>query len=153
MQKKKVVKQKVKKKKLVPILTLKRKLWVLFSTFIRLRDCDATGYCKCCTCNKEVFWTGPSSANAGHFFTKKGSPALLFEENDVNAQCRFCNKMQRNAISWDYFLYMEKKYGRQEIDRLASLRKVDFKFSREWLEDKIKFYSEKVELLKQQKGL
>lgn len=145
--------QKIKRKRLVPIITLKRKLWVHFSAFIRLRDSNNIGIGKCCTCSKEVRWTGPSSANAGHFFTKRGSPALLFCEEDVNLQCRFCNKMQRNAISWDYFLYMEKKYGRKKIDELAALRKVDFKFTRPWLEEKIKNYQEKVEILKQQKGL
>lgn len=143
----------IKKKRLTPIVTLKRKLWVQFSIFIRLRDANKNGYCRCCTCNKEVYWTGPSSANAGHFFTRKGSPALLFEESDVNAQCRYCNKMQRNAISWDYFLFMEKKHGRSELNRLASLRGKDFKFTRGWLEEKLKYYSQKVEQLKKEKGL
>jgi len=145
--------KKVVKKKLVPIPKLKAKLWTLFSQFIRLRDSNNLGMCKCCTCGKEISWTGKSSANAGHFFTKKGSPALLFSEPDVNSQCRFCNKMQRNAISWEYMLFMEKKYGRAEMDRLASLRGKPFVFTRQWLEEKIEYYDLQVRSLKLLKNL
>lgn len=153
MQKQKKAVQKSKRKKLIPIPTLKRRLWVLFSTFIRLRDADNTGWCNCCTCGKPVFWTGTSGANAGHFFTKRGNPMLLFEENDCHSQHRMCNKFQKNNITWDYFLFMEKKYGRKEINRLASLRGKEFKFTREWLENKIEHYKTEVERLKEEKNL
>lgn len=149
-------KRKTKKtrKKLVPIPTLKKRLWAVFSTYIRLRDADKNGMVTCCTTGKKIPWSASKGgAQSGHFFCRRGNPALIFEESNVNGQSPRANRLQRNNITYDYFLYMEKKYGRKEIDRLASLRGRPFKFTRQWLEEKIKYYIKQVELLKQQKKL
>lgn len=145
-------KQKVrsKKQKLVPITRLKGKLWEQFSLFIRLRDADMTGNIRCCTTGYERHW---KQSQAGHFHSQRGNPALIFEENNVHAQSPLANKLQKNNITWDYFKFMYDKYGMEELERLASLRKKPFPLKREWLEEQIKHYKKQVELLKQQKGL
>jgi len=38
----------------------------IFSKYIRLRDSDKNGYCKCVTCPKTGFWT-KDGMQAGHF--------------------------------------------------------------------------------------
>lgn len=144
---KKVVK---KKKKLVPIPKLRSKLWRLFSEFIRCRDADMNGNIKCCTTGQERHWR---TSQAGHFFSQRGNPALIFEESNVNAQSPIANKMQKNNITWEYLVYMKNKYGEEELNRLASLKGKPFKFTRDWYEEKIKHYKEQVELLKSQKNL
>lgn len=149
-------KTKPKRKKLITLPNLKKKLWIKFSEYIRLRDSNENGMCVCCTTGKLIPWSAPpskSGAQAGHFFPKRGNPALYFEESNVNAQSPIANKLQRNGITWDYFIYMEKKWGRKELDRLAKLRKKPFKFTREWMSTKLEYYTKQVEILKQQKNL
>ena len=48
---------------------------------------------------------------------------------------------------------MEKKVGREEMDRMAKLRGEPFKFTREWMESKITYYKEQVDKLKKSKNL
>lgn len=146
-------KPKVVKKKLVPIPKLKSRLWSIFSQYVRLLKSDEKGYCTCITCGGKVFWTGKSGANSGHFHSQRSNPALIFEPNNVWPQHRMCNKFQRNNITWDYFVNLEKIVGRPELDRLASLRGKSFKWERQWLEEKIEFYSLNVKALKLTKGL
>jgi hypothetical protein len=147
--KKRVSKLSSKKKSLRPLHLLRKDLDILFSQYIRLRDADNAGNIRCCTTNKLIPW---KDSNAGHFFSKRGNPALIFEESNVNAQSRMANRLQRNNITWDYLIYMEKKWGRKELDRLASLRNIPFKFTREWLMEKIEHYAKEVEKLKNEKN-
>lgn len=149
----KAVKKPVKKK-LVPINTLKRRLWKIMSDYILLRDCDKNGYITCCSTGRvDHIYSKNTRWNAGHFFAKEGSPALYFEENNINAQWAIGNMKMKRNITWDYFLYMEKKYGRKELDRLASLRGIKFNFKRDWLEEKIEYYDLQVRSLKLLKNL
>lgn len=141
---------KTKKKKLTPLPKLKSKLWALFSTFIRLRDSDTEGNIRCCTTGNVYHWT---KSQAGHYHSQRGNPALIFCEQNVHAQSPIANKLQRNNITWDYTEFMLNKYGLDEMRAMASLRGVPFKFERKWLEDKIVEYTEKVNLLKQEKGI
>lgn len=153
-QKKIIQKSKVVKKKLVPIPRLKAKLWKLVSEYVLLRDCDKNGMLTCCSTGRVDHIKSKNTRwNSGHFFAKEGSPALYFEENNINAQWAISNMKMKRNITWDYFLYMEKKYGRAEIDRLAALRGKPFHFSRQWLEDKIEHYEANVKALKLTKGL
>jgi len=74
----------------------------------------------------------------------------LFPSHDRH---RLCNKLQRNGISWDYTEFMLEKYGLEHIRKLAAMRGKPFKFTRQFLEEKLKYYTEKVEQLKKEKGL
>lgn len=141
---------KPKKKKLVPLPKLKSKLWTLFSLYIRIRDSDDNGNIRCCTMGNVYPW---NKSQAGHYFSQRGNPALIFEEKNVHAQSPIANKLQKNNITWDYTEFMIKKYGLEEIRKMALLRGKPFKFTRQWLEEKIVEYSEKVKILKQQKGI
>jgi len=75
------------KKKQPKISTLKRKVWKLFSEYIRLRDClETTGlkdYGKCITCSKIIPRT---LLQAGHFIPGRHN-ANLFSEEGCHAQC------------------------------------------------------------------
>jgi len=152
--KKQVVQKKVVKKKLVPIPKLKTRLWIIFSLYIKLRDCDSMGILTCCaTGRKGHIWGKETKWNSGHFFCKEGNPALMFMEENVHSQWSISNMKMKRNITWDYTEFMLTKYGLNRLRYLASLRGVDFKFTRPWLEDKIKYYQEKITELKQLKGL
>jgi hypothetical protein len=69
----------------------KKKLWVLFSIFIRMRDCLATTgsiyWGLCITCKKRYHF---KMLQAGHFVAGRHN-AGLFSEKGTHAQCYNCN--------------------------------------------------------------
>ena len=98
---------------------LKLKAWNLFSQWIRLRDADKDGYVSCVTCGKRSHWKG-EGMQAGHFIAGR-TLSLLFDPRNCHTQCYGCNVGQ-NGSYVEYFLYMEKRYGREVIDELRQLK-------------------------------
>lgn len=90
---------------------LKRKLWIVFSKYIRQRD----NY-TCFTCGKVA--TG-ASCHAGHFIPRAaGGLALFFHEDNVHAQCATCNLfLQGNTYEYG------KRLGDAKVQELQALRK------------------------------
>lgn len=92
---------KPKKKKQPKISTLKKKVWALFSEYIRKRDCLGTtgliDYGKCITCQKTIPRT---LLQAGHFISGRHN-AGLFSERGVHAQCYNCNiNLRGNTLEY-----------------------------------------------------
>jgi len=90
-----------KPKKQPKISTLKKKVWVLFSEYIRKRDCLATtgliDYGKCITCQKPIPRT---LLQAGHFIPGRHN-ANLFSARGVHAQCYNCNiNLKGNTLEY-----------------------------------------------------
>lgn len=88
-----------KKKK--SISSMKRKVWKIFSEYIRLRDClKTTGladYGKCITCSRTVPRT---LLQAGHFISGRHN-ANLFSERGTNSQCYNCNiNLRGNTLEY-----------------------------------------------------
>lgn len=105
----------------------KKKAWAAFSAYIRTRDCLKTtghpGRGVCCTCQREYPY---KSLQAGHFITGRTN-AVLFDEVGVNAQCYACN-IGRGGAHVEYFVFMERRYGRQKIDELRAKRRQAVKY-------------------------
>ena len=90
--------------KRTPRAIAKDKAWKAFSLYIRTRDK------KCVTCK-----TGKAD-QAGHFIDGRNN-AVLFSEKGVHGQCYHCNVgLKGNKL--EYFIFMEKTYGREVIDQL-----------------------------------
>jgi len=126
--------------------TVKKKLWVIFSRYIRLRDAiKTTGtreYCKCITCKRiEAL----NKIDAGHFVSGRFSNTL-FNEKNVHGQCKHCNGfLAGNQL--EYRRQIIKMYGEGadiEIEDLATTLK---KFTIPELEDMIKMYEDKINKL------
>jgi hypothetical protein len=97
-----------------PRAKAKEKAWKAFSLYIRTRDQV------CCTC-------GGAVQQAGHFIDGRHN-AVLFSERGVHGQCYHCNVgLKGNKLQ--YWLFMEKTYGRAVIDELMaeSRQTVQFK--------------------------
>ena len=110
-------------KKRESISSAKKKAWVVFSKYIRLRDCLAsTGtltHGKCCSCRK----VEPiQKLHAGHFLPGRRANNL-FDTRGCHAQCISCNTYQQG--NWPgYFAYMERLYGRETINELIKQDRV-----------------------------
>lgn len=91
----------------------KKKAWDSFSAYIRARDN------KCVTCGGEV-------QQAGHFIDGRNN-AVLFQEFGVHGQCYHCNVgLKGNKIQ--YWLFMEREYGRKFIDELIAESKTTVQY-------------------------
>lgn len=112
----------------------KKKLWSIFSKWIRERD----NY-TCFTCGKKAEGSG---MHAGHFITGATCTAkLYFDEMNVHAQCYHDNI----NLSGNWVVYeknMIEKYGKEKVDELKSRRTLEMgeKVDIMWYQEKIKHY-------------
>lgn len=144
-------KPKVVKKKLVPIGKLKKKLWSVFSEYIRAEAADKDGNCKCVTCDKIMKWKG-DGLNVGHFLPQKLNSALIFNHFNVAPQCARCN-MSGEGEQWLFGQYIIKTHGQDVLDMLFALKGTTMKFTQDWIEEKLDYYSINLKAIKLVKGL
>lgn len=113
---------------------LKKKLWSVFSQYIRKRDKGV-----CFTCGK----TGLSGHyyHAGHFIPRAvGGLALFFNETNVNGQCVTCNIY----LQGNQYIYGQK-LGEEKVKELYALKGQivkDYPF-----QEKIDYYTNKLKEL------
>lgn len=92
------------------------KLWKEFSLYIRLRDSDENGYCKCFTCNRKGKYT---SFDCGHGIPRQHKSTKFHEQNN-HAQCKSCNGFEGGKREV-YKEEVEKRYGPDAWSRLEIL--------------------------------
>lgn len=106
----------MKEKKPKKLSYYRKKAWKQFSIYVRTRDSDNNGYCKCCTCEAidEIRYF-----QAGHFVAGRNN-SILFREDNCHAQDVGCNMFGggRPAI---YYQFMLKNYGIEVINELQAL--------------------------------
>ena len=144
-----MVKRKTKDQKSSSVRVLKKKLWKIFSEYIRLRDGNADGYGNCCSCGKLVYW---KDADAGHYFGRgiSGSSGIYFCRDNVHLQCKRCNAfLQGNKEG--YTKFMQRRYGERRLGELERIHYQTVKRSPDDYEAMIKFYKQKVNGLRQTK--
>ena len=110
----------------------KQKAWTEFSRMIRLEAVDLkTGLVSCVTCSRKALWN--DGMQAGHFIDGRYN-SVIFYERGVHVQCYACNIIY-NGRKDEYFLFMEKSYGRDEIDKQMRMKWENVSFTRDQLED------------------
>lgn len=112
---------------------LKRKLWKVFSEYIRKRDGGI-----CFTCGRAAQGSG---YHAGHFVAKSvGGLTLYFNEENVRGQCYNCNiNLGGNSYLFGVLLGADKC---RELYALKGTIVKDFPY-----EEKIAYYQEKLKEL------
>lgn len=112
----------------------------VFSKYIRMRDSE-DGFFVCCSCGQRKPF---EQADAGHFINRRWM-ALRYDERNVHAQCRSCNRFDEgNMIG--YTRFMLKTYGEDIVDLLESVKK-PYKWTDGELEILIKDIKDKTEEL------
>jgi hypothetical protein len=103
----------------------KTKAWDAFSLYIRTRDClrfrSSLTDGVCVTCNRDY---PLKQLQAGHFISGRGN-AVLFDERIVYSQCIGCNgnpPYGKGGNYVEYFVFMEKEWGREMIDEFRALK-------------------------------
>ena len=90
-----------------------------FHEYIRRRDADDdSGYCQCISCDKPIHFT---ESDAGHFISR-GKLATRWDERNVKAQCRKCNRFEYGR-QFEYSL----KIGTELAEQLLQDSRATFK--------------------------
>lgn len=139
----------MKKKSKKTLTQVKKKLWTLFSIYIRMRDglktTGSTEWALCITCSKRYHF---KLLQAGHFVAGRHS-SNLFSERGVHAQCYNCNINLRGG-TLEYRRKIIELYGEGVDLELEDEARQVRKFVVPELEEMIIEYTEKIEVLKAQ---
>jgi hypothetical protein len=126
------------------ISKLKKKLDKVFSEYIRKRDSDYKGNCKCISCGKEYPAFG-GRIHAGHLFSRRYL-SIRYSEQNVNSQCSYCNTFL-NGNQIKAARGVENKWGKGTVDELESRMHVVVKLTRTDYEEAIIRYKQKIKEL------
>ena len=117
-----------------------KKLDVVFSQYIRLKEADRHGLVSCYTCGKRGHWKH-GGMQAGHFMSRKHYSTRWVEDN-VKIQCQSCNIFQQGQ----QYLF-SVRLGNKLAEDLYLQSKTIVKFTSDELQSMIDDYSEKVKRL------
>lgn len=129
-----------------------KSLWVIFSKYIRARDADDNGYCRCISCCLTENW---KKMDAGHYIAQGSSYALKYNENNVNAQCTSCNKFKSGNLI-NYRIGLVNKIGEKAVKNLEAIyqmKKISKKLNQLELNELYKLYNNKFKELESKKNL
>tara|TARA_R110000782_G_scaffold6635_2_gene22774 strand:- start:167 stop:568 length:402 start_codon:yes stop_codon:yes gene_type:complete len=111
-----------------------------FHEYIRRRDADDdSGYCQCISCDKPIHF---SESDAGHFISR-GKLATRWDERNVNAQCRKCNRFEYGR-QFEYSL----KIGTELAEQLLQDSRSTFKLMEHEYLEIFEKYRDKLENIK-----
>lgn len=122
----------------------KNKIDKPFHEYIRRRDVDNnTGYCSCISCGKKVHFT---ETDAGHFIGRQHL-ATRYDERNVHAQCRKCNRFEYGR-QYEYSISLGKKLSNQLLKKSRGVLKLT---DPEW-QDIYDTYKTKLDQIKKQQN-
>lgn len=90
--------------------TLEKRLWPIFSQFIRQRDSDEGGTAKCISCGVLKYW---KEGDCGHYISRSYLP-VKYDEMNNHFQCKPCNGF-REGNKDEYRKSLVKLYGEQAV--------------------------------------
>ena len=119
-----------------------------FSLYIRLRDTDEDGVCRCITCGRAGH---PKSMDCGHYI-KRQHQAVRFDEINCNAQCKRCNAFEQGQDAI-YRQRLIEKHGEDAVFILETAAKMAFKRSQINLDYLADEYKRKAKEEAEKKGI
>lgn len=123
-------------------------LWTWFSRFIRLRDSDDKGYCRCFTCGRYGYW---KDFDCGHGVGRQHK-ATKFHEMNNHAQCKRCNRFEEGRKDV-YSVRVDELYGKGTWDKLLVASRVTCKRSQYIIDTMMEHYKAMAKDLANKKGL
>jgi hypothetical protein len=122
-------------------------LWTWFSRFIRLRDSDDQGNCRCITCGRIGHW---KSFDCGHGIGRQHK-STKFHEHNNHAQCKRCNGFEEGRKDV-YHVQVDRLYGVGTWDRLLALSRTSCKRGSFEINAMTEHYRKMAQALAKQKG-
>lgn len=119
------------------------KLDTVFSEWVRLRDSDKNGICKCITCGDFKHWR---DIDCGHFITRDNM-GTRWEEENCHAQCAHCNRF-KSGKQFEHGLAVDKVHGPGTTSKLLVKSKGVCNWQDFEIEAMYKYYKSKVREIK-----
>ncbi len=133
-----------KNKKERSLKSLMHSLDRVFSEYIRRRDSDGMGYCRCVTCNNMFYW---KFGDCGHF-VQRDRIAVRWDERNASVQCPRCNRF-RSGEQYEHGKAIDRRWGTGTADMLRLLGQArGTKIDRFWVEVKISEFRDKIKKMK-----
>ena len=112
-----------------------KRLDIVFSLYIRLKNSDENGFCKCISCQKIQHY---KEVDAGHFISRRHM-STRYDVDNVFPQCRYCNRY----VAGNQWLYSQalEKIKKNLPEKLYLKSKQTVKYSNEDLESLISYYN------------
>ena len=122
----------------VTIGKLKKKLWKLFSLYMKLKYSLDKKNVSCFTCQARLE-IGTSNCQLGHWLPKGGYGYHYFTENNCRPQCYRCNiHLSGNTAVFEHNL--RRDIGDEAVNKIYETRHISEKRDRIWYEEKIEHY-------------
>ncbi len=132
------------------VKNLKAILDQAFSKYVRLRDSDEKGRCKCITCNNVEHW---KFMDNGHWVRRKHMATRYHPQNN-HAQCKTCNQvMNPEEMEVLYAASIEAKYGKGTAANLVTLKHTTKRYTVPELMELIDWCNTEVARMLKEKGL
>lgn len=128
--------------------TLIHKLDKVFSLYIRLRDAMPSGYVRCISCGQIKKF---EDMDCGHFHSRTHM-ATRFDEDNCNAECKFCNRFSADHLI-GYQRNLIQKIGRGRFDLLEVKAHSVKHYTDFELQTLLDYYKQEVKKLKEAKHL
>lgn len=119
-----------------------------FSKYIRLRDSDENGLCRCISCGKIHRW---DDIDNGHFINRRHM-GTRFDEKNCNAQCRHCNSFDEGNAA-GYAAGLIAKYGNGIIEELLVKTAFGRNYAQFEIDELAKYYRDEAKKLLKTKSL
>ena len=134
----------MKRKKKSPRASAKELLDSVFSKWIRLKNADENGYCKCITCSVVLHW---KEITNGHY-VKRNVMGTRYVEENCGPQCWGCNaKHLGDGRKDEHALHIMRKYGPEQLEKLNQAKHRTTKFHTYDLTAMIAVYNRELEAL------
>lgn len=117
---------------------LKKKLDIIFSRYIKRRDC-INGRGQCITCGELL---PIEELDAGHFRVRQHN-ATRYDEKNVQLQCRKCNRFE-GGEQWEFGDSLDEKYGNGTALYLTRKSHEIKKFTVSELQDLYEYYKNQI---------
>lgn len=135
------------KPKRLSISLLQQRLDRVFSEYIRLRDANENGFCRCATCG--AMWRWQIMQN-GHYINRQHIKTR-YDERNCHSQCSNCNIGLRGNLD-RYKRFIIDKYGVKVLEELETAKRVIEKWTVSDYQGKIEYYKAEVNRLRKEKG-
>jgi hypothetical protein len=122
----------LKRKSKSKLSTLRRKADETFNRYIRQRDGSL-----CISCGRV------GEVDAGHYVATSVSSNLRYSEENVNSQCRRCNRFLHGNLG-EYSLGLIRKYGPEILEKLHKEKQIICQRTPEEYQEIIETYQKKL---------
>jgi hypothetical protein len=119
-----------------------KKLWKVFSEYIRRRDSNGEGYGKCFTCPRVIHW---KNGDCGHGIGRQHL-GTKYDEKNNHLQCKHCNGFEGGKRDV-YKEEMNKRYGPNTWDLMELKSRQVSKMGSFEIEQLTEYYKNKIKEL------